>query len=400
MVKAKKRDDGRWYGAIYMGKDIYGKKIYKHIYANSEKECNNKIIEFEYKKNNGLLEEEIKSNNLITLEDYWNDWLDNRIDISASTLREYKSIKKLYLTNLMKMKAKEINYAVIQHFYSDLYKKTNAKRVKKVSRLFNCFLRKMSVNRNCPIPRDVLDGLELPTTEKYIPKQIRELDYQSIMENLLKEYNDIKSNIQYLYILILVTSCSGCRIGESTALTINDIDFENNIITVNKKQNFINGIGYCIEEKTKTESGTRTIAILPGVKEKLEQHIKRQQQLIRSLQLFNFKPQNIVFIKKDNTRTTISSFDLLMTTNAGQLIKLNTAHRNWKMYKQKHNIDSNTRIHDFRRYFATTLMKNGIPDKLSKKMLGHSQIDMTQYYQNANDEIIQDYISNIDLKLK
>lgn len=398
MVKAKQRPDGRWYGAIYMGKDIYGKKKYKHIYANSEKECNNKIIEFEYKKNNGLLEEEIKNNKLITLEDYWNEWLDNKIGLSYSTIKEYSSIKKCHLNDILKMNAKDVNYSVIQHFYSDLYKRTNAKRVKRVSVPFNCFLKKMSIRRDCPVPRDILDGLELPSTEKFVPTSINDTEYRYIINELLKEYNNIKSTIGYLYIIILIASGCGCRLGELTALTLDDVDFEKNLIKITKQQVVMKNKGYVIIEKTKSATGTRNIAILPTVSKQLKKHIEKQKNLIYKLKQYNFEPERICFIQKDGSETYISSYNLLITNTKGYMIRKNTAQRNWKHFKVSKNINSNMRIHDFRRFFATLLMKNGVPDIISKKQLGHSKIDMTQYYQNADEDLIQEYIKNIDLK--
>lgn len=43
-------------------------------------------------------------------------------------------------------------------------------------------------------------------------------------------------------------------------------------------------------------------------------------------------------------------------------------------------------------------MRNKDPDKISKKLLGHTEINMTEYYQN-DDELVFDIISNIDFKI-
>lgn len=398
MVKAKQRPDGRWYGAVYMGKDMYGKKQYKHIYANSEKECNKKIVDFEYKKNNGLLEETLPNRNLVTLEDYWNEWLDNRIDISEATIREYKGIRNRYLKDIMEMNANKIDYRTIQYFYTDLYKKTNAKRVKKVASLFNCFLRQMAVKRDCPIPRDILDGLQLPTADKYVPNNIREQDYEIIIKELVKEYNDNKSKIQYLYILILIASGEGCRIGEVTALLLDDINFKGNFININKHQVFYKGYGYIIVESTKNKKNRR-VPMLPALRRELELYVKKQKILIETLKRFNFQPQKILYLKRDNTKEYISSFDLLITNSNGHLVKKNTAQRNWRILREKLGF-IRFRIHDFRRYCATLLMRNNVPDKLSQEILGHSGIEMTQHYQNVDDELLQDSVKSIKIKTK
>ena len=45
-------------------------------------------------------------------------------------------------------------------------------------------------------------------------------------------------------------------------------------------------------------------------------------------------------------------------------------------------------------------MYNNVPDKISKKLLGHSKINMTEYYQNDDDELVSNVISNIEFKIQ
>ena len=45
-------------------------------------------------------------------------------------------------------------------------------------------------------------------------------------------------------------------------------------------------------------------------------------------------------------------------------------------------------------------MRNSVPDKISKKLLGHTQINMTEYYQNDDDELVLECISGIDFKIQ
>ena len=41
------------------------------------------------------------------------------------------------------------------------------------------------------------------------------------------------------------------------------------------------------------------------------------------------------------------------------------------------------------------MMCAGVPDTIAKSQLGHTKIDMTQYYQNDTEEIKQKYISSL-----
>lgn len=50
--------------------------------------------------------------------------------------------------------------------------------------------------------------------------------------------------------------------------------------------------------------------------------------------------------------------------------------------KKSNDINEKIRIHDLRRYFATFVMKSNIPNTVAKDILGHADINMTEYYQD------------------
>ena len=41
-----------------------------------------------------------------------------------------------------------------------------------------------------------------------------------------------------------------------------------------------------------------------------------------------------------------------------------------------------------------------MPDKISKKLLGHSKVNMTEYYQNDNEDLVSSILSNIEFKIQ
>lgn len=106
--------------------------------------------------------------------------------------------------------------------------------------------------------------------------------------------------------------------------------------------------------------------------------------MFEELKMLGIEPQQITFIRVDKTEETIDSFNLLTTTNAGKLVKKNSAQRNQKKFREDLGYEEQIRIHDFRRYFATQMMKAGVPDTIAKSQLGHTDVDMTQYYQEKN----------------
>ena len=91
--------------------------------------------------------------------------------------------------------------------------------------------------------------------------------------------------------------------------------------------------------------------------------------------------------------------NLIFFTDKGTILPSNSVDRYWRKFRKENDINENLRIHDLRRYFATFLMRNNVPDKISKKLLGHSQVNMTEYYQNTNDDLILKFVNDLNFKI-
>ena len=131
---------------------------------------------------------------------------------------------------------------------------------------------------------------------------------------------------------------TGLRRGEALALTYEDIDFINNLITINKVLVFEGEKGV-IHNRTKSAAGIRTIPLLIPLKNVLTEGTGL---------LFNVngKPYNK------------SQFD-----------------RQWKRYREQTGIETN--LHQLRHTFATICYDAGIEPKQASKILGHSRIGVT-----------------------
>lgn len=394
MVKARKIKENRWRASIYMGKNEYGKKVYKDIYGTTEKECNNKVIDFMYKKENGLLTNiklEFK-----TFGEYYDDWIEKRIDIRDTTREEYISVKKCHLTPLLNIEVKKLNQVIFIKFFKDLYAKKGAKTVKKVYRMLHTFLVKID---NDYLNTGLLRKVTLPKTFKYQPYKIKEKQYMEFVNELEKEYNS-NSKISYLYILLYLCGGLGLRIGEALAITYDDIDFENRTITIYKEQTRISKLGYVIQEITKTDSSIRTTAIPKFVYDVLKKDYIKRTKLISDMKKFNITINDkTVYIDKDNQKKYLDTKKLLICSNKLEFVAKNTVQRNWKIFRESLGYNEQIRIHDFRRFLATLLMKNNIPDTISKLQLGHSDESMTRYYQNVDEDLLVNYIKNINLNI-
>lgn len=397
MVKPKQRKDGTWRAPIYLGKDVYGKKIYKDIYGKTEKECSNKMIEYLYKLKNGTAEEAKINKKLKTFEDYYDKWLNDRDDILDNTKDEYKSVKKCHLQKLIKLDISKIDNTLIKQYYRDLKKEKGDDIVRRVSMRLNFFLKSMSLEENCPIKRNILDNIQVPKKKKIKHCIVERKQYKHILEQLKKEFYDENSNIGYLYPMILLTGGAGMRISESLVVDMDEIELNKDIIPVNRQQTNIKGKGYVIVDRTKTESGERKTCILQSIKQELINIIIYKKYQLAKAKLLDkdfAEKTKKSYIKQDGTEIQYICSNFLVTNNNFKMVPRNTAERNWKEFRENLGY-TKVRIHDMRRFFANLLLLAKVPDNVQTTIMGHAIKEDTEYYQDVTDEVINVYTKDI-----
>jgi len=149
---------------------------------------------------------------------------------------------------------------------------------------------------------------------------------------------------------------TGMRIGETLALTWNDIDFDNLTININKTINYINQefqVG-----PPKTDNGYRTIGINKTVLHILE--LVKQDQNIRKKDLEDvYMDKNLVF-----------------SNEIGDYIRRNSVNNHLKVIKKGTNYEYIT-VHFLRHANATLLLNSGVDLKMVSAHLGHNDIQTT-----------------------
>lgn len=374
MVKPSKTKKGTWRASIYIGKDSFGRKKYKDIYGKTEEECTNNVITYMYERNNNLIEEKKK---IETFEYYFDKYIENKENITENTRNDYKSVKKNHLQKLLKMKITDINEDTLQELYKQIKKDHGSKLLLRVDKFLNAFFNSMVKKKK--IKYNYLNLVEKPSEEDVIHAKISNEQITNILELLKKEEGK-----EYWYILILIQSCLGTRISEGLAIdTVKSIDWDTGILKIIQQQTKKTGKGYYITTRLKTKKSRRSIPILLPILKEIKEYLSKQNEY--------FKLMGIEV--EDEYK------NLLFLNNYGSMIKENTAHRHWKEFKEKYNIDPNLKPHDFRRYFATWLLKNNVPDKVAKSLLGHEKIEMTQYYQNDDLDFSIETINNLKMDI-
>lgn len=134
---------------------------------------------------------------------------------------------------------------------------------------------------------------------------------------------------------------TGLRMSEALALTYDDIDFEEKLITVNKHLLHDNNKPI-IESRTKTESSERTVILLDRVADKLSRTKK-----------------GLIFCNEDGSPLTKCQLK-----------------RRWEKYQKTYNVTLTA--HQLRHGFATMLFEADIDVKDAQELMGHSDINTTR----------------------
>ena len=165
------------------------------------------------------------------------------------------------------------------------------------------------------------------------------------------------------------------RVGEVTGLRWEDVDFNANLISVNHTLVYydhrVDGKNSCYfnVHPTKTKAGTRTIPMLPGVKEAL--------LMEKAYQEFN----------QIKCRMTVDGFtDFIFINRYGDCQHQGTLNKalrriirdcnDEQLEKPKHPVLlPRFSCHSLRHTFTTRLFENGINIKVIQEILGHADFD-------------------------
>lgn len=228
-------------GIVYEVYISYTKDGIKRRYQKSGFKTKEKALDFEEKKIFELLEKsELKNESELILNAIWDEFLEtNEQKYSKNTLYNTKKDKRYLNPNYDKycntdcvignMNIKDIDYRILQNFFNSRSCKgieTNKSIKKSLNRVYEYALKVGYVDKN-PIQWINVSGVE----NKHDKTDISDYDLYILLDKL---HNDNTHKSMCYYIAIQIALNSGLRREEVLALNKNDIDFENNIINVNK----------------------------------------------------------------------------------------------------------------------------------------------------------------------
>jgi len=337
----RKRSKNQWEGRFYFENKRYS------VYGSSRKECESKIKIALQDKQKESETKNIQTN--LTFNQWFEQWLETYKKPYLKQQSLYGIVSKYdkYVRHsLGNKKMRSLDALDWQRLFNDMTYPATAKKLH--SYIKSCY-DKAIINK--VTYENPMLGVDIKNTnkakEKFVPtkRQLKEL-----LDYLYSQRKELGYIVEFI-------SLTGCRIGEACALTIDDIDFENKTIDINKSYNrYSKRVA-----STKTQNSIRQIPLFARAEEIIREYIDA----------FGYKGTIFHKIKSENLTNTL------------------------KYYAKNFGLKGLT-PHSLRHYFSTLCREARIDEKVVQKWMGHSSVLMTlDTYTHVKQDFIQDQTSKL-----
>lgn len=331
----KQRKDGRYETKVYLGK-IDGKPKYKSVMGNSPAEVNKKAAELRVLLGQGVRVNDDKS---------FSVWADRYLaQVEQTVLPEWYQLQKtrarVWQEEFGNISVEKILPADCQEILNDIAKsnpyypdkptshKTLVEYKNILCRIFDYCIQNRILTFNS-------------ANYIVIPKTAKKGKRNAITDAEIKAIQNTPHKLQTV---CLISIFCGLRRGELAALTWNDIDFDKNVINVNKavnpKDNSI--------KLPKTEAGIRSVP-MPDV---LREH------------LLNVKKENVLVLENNGRPFTNNDWQVKWDSYLNEI-------------KKTQGIAIDATFHCLRHTYCTLLYEAGVDVLEAKEFMGHSTIQTT-----------------------
>lgn len=338
----KKRKDGRYARQITIGiKD--GKPVKKTVYGKTIKEVNENYEALKRKIETGIS----LDLQTATVSQLMDEWYKTRIfpNTKTNTHHRYEYFFKRVEPLLGEMKVSEVKKFHIEEALTILKERGNASAAETLQ-LLNKFF-------NYCIEHDVIyKNPCMGLSVGYTPKEKRRLTKEELDK---LETADLLNKDRAF---ILVLRYTGMRIGEMCALKVDDVNFDDMTIRINKT--IVQNHGVFIQDNTKTKAGERIVPILLPLYRVLKEYVDRL-------------PSDQEFLFLSNANKVHSN------TGAGHLFR--------RILRNCGIEDNDITAHYLRHTFISECYDAGIDVKKVQYWVGHSDIKTTlDVYTHLSDE--------------
>lgn len=282
----------------------------------------------------------------IILGDFVLDFLEKyKENLSVTTYSCYIRICNKYIIPLIgNIKIDDLRPIHVQNYVDDLVGILSPQTIKIHINILNLAIKRAYKLRL--IRENIMDCIEVPKFKKFKNSIYNQED----MVNLLKVCRDTK-----LELPIFLASGLGLRISEILGLTWNNIDFNNNSITIEKIT--VRNNGKVFLKDPKTESSSRTISAPIEIINMLKDYKKK-------------------YIEDKLKNSIINNYNLIFFDKNGHPIAQDVLSKKFSRFLEEHNL-KHIRFHDLRHSHVTLLINSKVPIKVISERVGHSNINTT-----------------------
>ena len=319
------------------------KKIQKNMGSYEKKRDASKRLN-EVKES--IFNDELLLPNELTFENFLRDFLKKyKINLSITTYNCYLRICNKYIIPMLgKYKLQDLKPIHIQNYVDDLVFTLTPQTIKLHINIINLAIKKAYKLRL--IRENIVDCIEIPRAKKFKNNIYNKEKMKKLLETCINTELELP---------IFIASGLGLRISEILGLTWNNIDFNNNLITVEKIT--VRHNGKVILKDPKTESSIRTITAPLELMTKLKNLKKNQIELKLQGKIRN--ENNLLFYDKNE-----------------QPIAQDTLSKSFNRFLIKNNLE-HIRFHDLRHSHVTLLISSNVPIRVISQRVGHSNINTT-----------------------
>ena len=345
----RKRSDGRWEARYTLGMDPKtGKQIQKSVYGKTQKEVRQKLTAITAEIDDGTYQEPCR----MTLDEWLDIWLrDYLTGAKPSTAYLYQRQAKLYIRPALgSVRLDRLEPHTIQRFYNSLHEERDGKPPLSAKSIKNIH---GILHRALDMAMRVEYLTKNPSTYTIRPKVMEKPVVPLDAPEQKKLFEALKGNP--FETLFLTATFTGMRIGELIGLTWDCVDFENEVIHVEKQLVQTRKKGQKYRFGTLKNGKTRVIAPAPYIMQVLKKHkIAQAEQRLLMGDLWNpGEFPNLVFTHKDGSHYSQPTI--------------------WKEFQDilaaaglEHH-----RVHDLRHTFAVNSLRAGDDIKTLQENMGH-----------------------------
>lgn len=343
----------------------------------------------------------IKISKNITVRDLYKKWKVLKQGLKDNTFKNYQYLYEYFVDdNLGNVLIKNLKKSDIRSFYNYLAEERNVKvnTIDNIHTVLHQVL-DLAVDDDYILknPSDnALKELKQSRTNGKKSRKALTLAEQNLFEDFLRTNNKYKG----WYPIFITMLWTGLRVGEVTGLRWDDIDFNNNTISVNHTLVYYQtrterGCDFTVNTP-KTKAGERTVPLLPKVKEALKMEKQRQTELEISCRVVINGFTNFIFLNRFG--------DLYHQGTLNKALKRIIRDCNFSVLDGKINSEvtlPNFSNHSLRHTFTTRMVEAGTNLKAMQDILGHSDISTTMnIYAEASKDLKEIEMENFGNKIE